>query len=338
MADSHRSDAARWVQFVEKGGLVDPLAEALDEAHRPLGRAPDELIGLGRRQFLKITGGLVASGFLGLSFTACDKVIEEIINAIKNRPVRRNVAGMAATDPIIQSWKAAITAMQALPQADRRNWSRQANIHNDSCRHQSWLFFPWHRGQLLYFEQICRQLSGNATFALPYWDWSANPQIPSLFFEVGSPLNHSPRSAGASSTASSASVGQPVVDGIMAETNFILFAGQALPEDATDQFGPGPGRVEQTPHNHIHGFVGGTMSSFVSPLDPIFWVHHNQIEHLWVRWNVTMGNANTNSNDWLRSDFNGDFCDKDGSDVNVSVSTLLLAPLLAYRFDTQEAV
>ena len=82
---------------------------------------------------------------------------------------------------MIESYEIAITKMKQLPSTDRRNWTRQAQIHNTFCRHSSWLVLPWHRAYLFYFEQICKELSGNEGFALPYWDWTANPQIPAVF-------------------------------------------------------------------------------------------------------------------------------------------------------------
>ncbi|MCA6108064.1 tyrosinase family protein [Bradyrhizobium sp. CNPSo 4026] len=40
-----------------------------------------------------------------------------------------------------------------------------------------------HRAYIGWFEQICRELSGDPEFALPYWDWTAEPRIPKVMFE-----------------------------------------------------------------------------------------------------------------------------------------------------------
>jgi tyrosinase len=53
------------------------------------------------------------------------------------------------------------------------------------------------------------------------------------------------------------------------------------------------------------------MGGFMSPLDPVFWTHHNQVEHLWVQWNVTRGNPNTSHGDWTGTRFT-EFFDGDG--------------------------
>jgi tyrosinase len=58
--------------------------------------------------------------------------------------------------------------MLALPPEDPRNWYRHALVHTIDCPHGNWWFLPWHRGYLGWFEQICRELSNDPAFALPY--------------------------------------------------------------------------------------------------------------------------------------------------------------------------
>ncbi len=84
--------------------------------------------------------------------------------------VRRSVTGVDLAPATLDSFRRAIRAMLALPPSDPRNWYRQALIHVLDCPHANWWFLPWHRGYLLHFEEICRQLSGDPEFALPYWD------------------------------------------------------------------------------------------------------------------------------------------------------------------------
>ena len=295
-------------------------------------RARQESLGLSRRQLLRLAAAGTGAGLVGLSLAGCT---DEQIAQITNRPVRREIT-TAAAQKDIASYKTAITQMQQLPSSDPRNWTRQAQIHNDKCRHASWLFFPWHRAYLFYFEQICRELSGDSTFALPYWNWTSGPQIPAVFWDTSSPLYYTPRGATASSTASASFVGSAVVGPMLTGNNFLLFAGPATTLNDTNQFGPGYGQVEQTPHNYVHGFVGGTMGTFMSPLDPIFWTHHNRIDEMWVEWNIINDNPNTNDTNWMNTQFT-DFCDGTGNPVTVSVLATVLMPLLSYRFDTQVA-
>ena len=91
--------------------------------------------------------------------------------------------------PVLDSYKKGIAAMLALPPTDPRNWYRIAFIHELDCPHGNWWFLPWHRGYLGYLECIIRDLSGDPTLRLPYWDWTANPSLPVQFASTGTVLN-----------------------------------------------------------------------------------------------------------------------------------------------------
>src|SRR5262249_48570557 len=41
---------------------------------------------------------------------------------------------------------------------------------------------------------------------------------------------------------------------------------------------------EYTLHNPVHSWVGGTMSRMTSPNDPVFFLHHCNIDRLWWMW------------------------------------------------------
>lgn len=84
---------------------------------------------------------------------------------------------------MLASYAKGISAMLKLPQDDPRNWFRHAFTHFMDCPHGNWWFYNWHRGYIGLFEQTIRNLSGDANFALPFWDWSASPEIPASMFE-----------------------------------------------------------------------------------------------------------------------------------------------------------
>ncbi|WP_416365732.1 tyrosinase family protein [Sphingomonas aerolata] len=45
------------------------------------------------------------------------------------------------------------------------------------------------------------------------------------------------------------------------------------------------GKIEEGPHNAIHSQIGGLMGDpRYAALDPIFWLHHSNIDRLWERW------------------------------------------------------
>jgi tyrosinase len=39
-------------------------------------------------------------------------------------------------------------------------------------------------------------------------------------------------------------------------------------------------------HNLVHRWVGGNMVDMTSPNDPFFWLHHCNIDRLWVEWQI----------------------------------------------------
>ena len=257
---------------------------------------------------------------------------EDFFNRIRHRPVRRNVATLDPNGSVIATFKNAVAAMKALPSSDNRNWTKQAQIHNNHCPHGNWFFVSWHRAYLFAFEQICRKLTGDASFALPYWHWQAQPSIPAPFWGTSTnPLFDSNRVATQSSVADSNFIGADALQGVLDNTNFELFASGS----ATQLRPPTKvyGALEGTPHNYIHGtFVQGDMGAFMSPLDAVFWSHHCMIDCMWVAWNIRCGNANTSDTTWTGFSFT-DFFDENGAATTISTLACVLMPLLSYRYD-----
>jgi tyrosinase len=277
-----------------------------------------------RREFLKKAsafGAMSAAMWLG----GCEGCQQQIAN----RPMRRNIANLAANDPVIEAYKSAVSAMKALPSSDPRNWTNQASIHLNHCPHQNWWFLPWHRAYLLYFERICRKLSGYNDFALPYWNWTTSPAVPAVFWGAGNPLLDSTRVIGPSDQADPSWVGATVIENILSTPNFYVFASYPVTtQRERTQFG----ELEATPHNNIHGWVGGDMGAFMSPLDPVFWCHHNMLDCLWVEWNINRNNPNTNDSTWIDLHFT-EFCDENGQPVDVMSGITTLFPLFDYQFE-----
>jgi tyrosinase len=284
-----------------------------------------------RRELLLGAAGLTLSLALG----GCEGCAKKIAN----RPLRRNVANLAANDPILQAYRDGIAAMQALSSSDPRNWTRQASIHDVHCPHGNWFFLPWHRAYLLSFERIIRKLSGMADFALPYWDWRCQRSVPATFWGTGtilSPEFPNPaypfnRVIGPTGVADISVVGPNRLATLLNEPDFEMFASGA----ATALRGGGgfKGPLESGPHDYIHAsFVRGTMQTFMSPLDPIFWLHHNILDYFWFEWN-NRGNANTNDPTWTTFSLTGMFVDDVGNPQDYLVGAMILAPLLSYRFE-----
>lgn len=196
--------------------------------------------------------------------------------------VRRNVGNLDASNPIIASYKTAIANMQARPASDPLSWAYQAAIHGtvitpaltawNTCAHGNYFFFSWHRMYLWYFERIVRRLSGDPTWALPFWDWENPSQrvLPSMFRtpSTANPLFVANRGPGWNAGSSSLGAGAVNTSFAMAEIPFNSFSSSL-----------------ESPHGSIHVSIGGWMSSIATAAqDPIFWLHHGNVDRYWNLW------------------------------------------------------
>jgi tyrosinase len=258
--------------------------------------------------------------------------------------VRRQASPTDPNDPTLLVYGNAVNYMRSLPSSDRRSWAYQTNIHYNYCPHGNWYFLPWHREYLRAFEDIIRSLTavaGASTFALPYWDWTASPRLPAAFTSptlsdgvTANPLYDSTRQVGAGSTIPTELTGPAVMGNVYAQTRFESFAssrpsGQTSTSSSwqrrTGTYGP----LEGTPHNSVHNWIGGNMSTMLSPTDPIFWLHHGNIDRIWASWNA-QGNANTTDSLWRDFTFGNNFARTDGTLYSVQVKNVSMA---AYSYD-----
>ena len=79
------------------------------------------------------------------------------------------------------------------------------------------------------------------------------------------------------------------------------------------------------------------MGTFVSPLDPIFWLHHANIDRLWSDWSSRHPGQTPNDPRWLNFDLN-QYTDLKGKPVTRKVSEMLTTQALGYHYDTQAAL
>src|SRR5436190_4207498 len=103
------------------------------------------------------------------------------------------------------------------------------------------------------------------------------------------------------------------------------------------------GRLETTPHDSVHGVIGGFMGSFgTAARDPIFWLHHANIDRLWDLWLTTGGGRrDPNNTTWCNQAFR--FPDAkaspQGTTVSRQVKSVINAlALLGYSYQGVPAV
>lgn len=271
---------------------------------------------MNRRQFIELSSSAICAPFILRS------------RAVGASPrVRKNVQKLASTDPFFKDYGEAIKGMHARPESDRLSWRRQARIHPDVCPHSRPDFVAWHRHYLVFFERICGSIIGKPDFALAYWDWTLNKgRLPTPFFDNG-PLNvTSWNDPGGYSSPNWGPVNSTPTRGITAQRGLLddpLRSGSFTPQAVQDisrlsNFNVFQRRLENSPHNDAHVVSGGTnghMGDGLSPLDPMFWLHHCNIDRLWGEWQKA-GNAVPSQSQV----YNGQFVDENRAPKQVTAA------------------
>jgi tyrosinase len=153
------------------------------------------------------------------------------------------------------------------------------DIHHEMhMQHTNARLLPWHRVYLYLFEEALHNYHPDV--CIPYWDWTrAEEQHFPDWLEDVLPVVVTP-------TRTISVVRAPGTDAQLA--TIVSGVGTAMAQTSYPAF--------TSPINGIHGGVhiwtGGTMSdASVSPADPIFWLHHANLDRLWWEWyNSPAGN------------------------------------------------
>jgi tyrosinase len=270
--------------------------------------------------------------------------------------VRKNVASLSETE--VTTLRHGIAVMKARATSDPTSWAYQADIHGTTeepsqvawatCQHGSYYFLSWHRMYLYYFERILRAASGDDSLTLPYWDYTRSDQraLPKVFREPAEPATNalfvrerSPVANEGGELPESA----VRIDGSLKPIDFLTTSAAGLSFGGRRLSQPShgasfPGTLERQPHNVVHVLIGGDSGWMSDPdfaaRDPIFWLHHANIDRLWSRWlGRGEGRANPVGDDqWMNTAFT--FFDADGSKVTMSGRDVLdTASKLHYRYD-----
>ena len=157
------------------------------------------------------------------------------------------------------------------------------SIHGDPSHlmHHTLRFLPWHRVFLLKLEEALQAVHPDV--ALPYWDWTQSseqgipPWLAGVLPTVVTPTStvNVTRAAGTASDLALIASNTPTA---LAQTTFTSFT-----------------TTLEGIHDSVHVWVGGTMG-FIStaPADPLFWMHHANIDRLWWQWQTKPANVGKN--------------------------------------------
>lgn len=290
--------------------------------------------------------------------------------------VRRDIWSLTEEDPwhpMILAYALAVREMQTRSDDDPTGWSYQAAVHGvapgvpsdqwrNQCQHNTWFFLPWHRMYLYWFERMVRATvqgldqipqETKTAWALPYWNYDrggTTSTLPPAFREESlpdgssNPLSLQQRDA---ALRAGGSIPQQLTSAATA-LSYTSFAELATPGRDAGFGGPVTqwhhfneltttrGALEQTPHNTVHGAVGGPggfMSRFdTAPLDPVFWLHHGNIDRLWTVWLGQQG-GRANPLDPAWGDFEFDFHDESAQPVKSTPGQVVEVEQLGYTYE-----
>ena len=264
---------------------------------------------------------------------------------------RRSLTNMSIDDPAISAYRDFVGLMQS-PQGlpANVNWLAFSQQHGDRirgykyCPHGDWYFLPWHRAYTLMYEKAVQTLTHHSEFAMPYWNWTEVRDYPEAFANPEyrgkpNPLYVPNRNKLVGKYAlDEYIVGQSVMDQIYSETIYEIFGTSRNPNQTdTDpkwvvMGGGSQGILESTPHNLVHNNIGAFMPTPGSPRDPLFFMHHGNIDRIWATWNA-LGRENSNDPLWLGMTFPSNYIKPDGTLYSANVKELQNINDLGYTYD-----
>ena len=208
----------------------------------------------------------------------------------------------------------------------------QAHPYNpsDPEQYQQWFFLPWHRLMLAQFEGVIREVLHDENFTLPYWNpITGNPDdliVPAVFRVPGTTLYNGTRWFWVNGGERIDTLYRDWINLDALNEKFYIDA-----PNGTLGFNP---RLDQNPHFFTHFALGGDMAEFSTVGgDPMFYLHHANIDRLWESWN-RLGNSNPTDPKYLNRKFS--YGDRSGKRVDLPVSASDRTAQLGYEYDSYE--
>ncbi|MDJ0597873.1 MAG: tyrosinase family protein [Crocosphaera sp.] len=203
----------------------------------------------------------------------------------------------------------------AFPGSDKllASWDNCTHAPNQGGQNSVIHFLPWHRLYVHHFEKIVRKLANDPEFSLPYWGYISlfDTELPdktllTMPTEFRSPADVS-NALYESARDKSLTAGEPFTETFSQENLLDPVEGlrrQKVYADFNEQ-------IDVRPHGLIHVYLGGGINEdtdLFNPIynrtqtdegetqyglmtnvpsagfDPIFWMHHGNIDRLWAQW------------------------------------------------------
>ncbi|MBA0662920.1 hypothetical protein Goklo_006983 [Gossypium klotzschianum] len=267
------------------------------------------------------------------------------------RKIRYRPAAHLAGSRYLKKFEEALRLMRELDKDDPRSFMQQANVHCAYCNdaypqtlfpsqtiqvHDLWLFFPFHRLYLYFFERILGKLINDPDFAIPYWNWDSpsGMSMPEIYVGSNSPLYDSKRDL-SHLPPSLVNLDGGKDNGFSRERQIkcnlnLMYREMVRAKTPSLFFGksyragcppsPGPGSVEDGSHIAVHIWR------------PNFYAHHANVDRMWNIWKTLPGKKrrDIDDRDWLDSAFL--FYDENKNLVRVKVRDCLDSRALGYDY------
>lgn len=221
-------------------------------------------------------------------------------------------------------------------------WGTCQHTPSSGPIHHTPRFLPWHRLYLYYFERALRKNSGDENLALPYWDYFATANrsdtglyLPQIVSNGGSthknPMFDEFRTLG------------------LNQRNQLINPSSASAKDAFNEptFVDFSNMLEGQPHGNMHCAVGNGCSTPhmgwvpVAGNDPVFYMHHANIDRLWQCWLNKEAKGETINLQWAKDnlgmpdswyDIAFEFADADGRKITATIADAFSPEVLSVRY------
>lgn len=215
--------------------------------------------------------------------------------------IREDIRSFAASADKVKNLRDAVRELKHRAFDNPTSWFNMAAIHDipasdpdankvpkniqdlwKQCHRDKSLFFLWHRAYVSSIERLMQDAIKKPEFRLPYWNWYQDPILPAIFRapyedaagKTENPLYVKDRNAAANQ-------GKPIWNPQIV-TNF-----------NNKDFTSFQDSLNGSEHSTIHMAVGTRTNmgqTTTAARDPIFWLHHTNIDRLLPVW-IKMNNA-----------------------------------------------
>ena len=170
--------------------------------------------------------------------------------------------------------------------------------------HKGPAFLPWHREYLRRYEAALSAV--DPTVTLPYWNWGSGKEGDIFKDDHMGPRNGKVEKGYFTEKITDQNEGLPWTihpdlrpfdsgltrgDGKELQLPSADDINKALEQQEYSTFhqaleGTKPANKYGEMHNRVHVWVGGDMTKMTSPNDPIFFMHHAQVDRIWAMWQI----------------------------------------------------